>query len=75
MPQFTDDTEMFEVAEPSPPRLVPSSLALEFVEVGQNEDGEYVILLTGSFAAVQAAGKLFGQPVVLVPADQKGGAA
>ncbi|MFD2815174.1 hypothetical protein ACFSYD_13515 [Paracoccus aerius] len=39
-------------------------LALEFIEVGQNEDGEHVILLTGTFEAVQAAGRLYGRPVL-----------
>ena len=51
-----------------------TSQALEFIEVGENEDGEHVILLTGSREAVQAAGMLYGQQVVLVPADQGGSA-
>ncbi|GHG24504.1 hypothetical protein [Paracoccus aerius] len=50
-------------------------LALEFIEVGQNEDGEHVILLTGTFEAVQAAGRLYGRPVLLVLAKEKGGVA
>ncbi|MGN7869353.1 hypothetical protein [Paracoccus sp. 22332] len=58
---------MGEQAEPRP-------LPLEFIEVGQNDDGEHVILLTGSREAVQAAGMLYGQQVVLVPADQGGSA-
>ena len=49
--------------------------ALEFIEVGRNEDGEPVILLTGSEEAVRTAGKIFGLRVALVPAVQEDGAA
>lgn len=68
MPLYTDDTQMYELTEPVADE--PNKpLALEFIEVGQNEDGEHVILLTGTYAAVQEAGKLFGQQVVLMPAQ------
>ena len=69
MSHCMDEAQMDQERRPGP------MLALEFIEVGRNEDGEPVVLLTGSEEAVRAAGKLYGQAVVLLPADQAGAAA